>query len=145
MMIKMLFALLLYVFSVKPAHAADTLPLINTSDCQYLIEYQQPDDVEYKAGVDVHGKPVVEADINSSAVTMPEKFSFDVTIDMAQYLGISAPMGTEMQGKIGTITVEKGKILFNDKPLEGDAVAALQSLCKPKPLLQNTKKVNYNQ
>ena len=141
----MIFALLLYIFSVKPAYAAEPIPLIDDSACQYLIEYQQPDDVEYKSGVDVHGKPVVEADINPSPVTMPEKFSFDVTIDMAQYLGIAAPVGTEMQGKIGTITVEKGKILFNDKPLEGDAVASLQSLCKPKAVLQNSKKVNYNQ
>lgn len=145
MILKTLLALFLGVVFVSVAHAAETIPLIDDSACQYLIEYQQPDDVEYKAGVDVHGKPVVEADINPSVVTMPEKFSFDVTIDMAQYLGIAAPVGTEMSGKIGTITVEKGKILFNDKPLEGDAVASLQSLCKPKPVLQNTKKVNYNQ
>ena len=144
-MIRILTALSVVLFLVKPVRASDPLPLIETSDCQYLTEYQQSDDVEYKPGVDVHGKAVVEADINPSLVTSPEKFSFDVTIDMAQYLGIAAPMGSEMQGKIGTITVEKGKILFNDKPLEGDAVAALHSLCKPKPMLQNTKKVNYNQ
>lgn len=140
----MLFALLVYMMtSGDAAHAAD-MPMLDQAECQYLSEYQQEEGVEYKPGRDVHGKPVVEADISQSPM-MPEKFTLDVTVDTAKYLGLAVPAGVETTGKIGTITFEKGKILFNDKPMEGDSVTALKALCKSKPALQNGKKVNYNQ
>jgi len=39
------------------------------------------------------------------------------------------PTGLVGESKMGTITVEKGKVKFNGNPLEGDAEAALKALC----------------
>ena len=88
--------------------------------------------MEYKPGVDVHGKPVVEADIAPSPVSVPETFSFDVTVDLARQIGLSTPAGVEAVAKVGTITYDKGKLFYNGAPMEGEAEANLRALCVPR-------------
>jgi hypothetical protein len=110
-----------------------------------MVAYQ-PDPVngpDYKPGVDVHGKPVVEADINPSPVKAPDTISFDLTVDLAKYAGIAVPAGTEAKATIGAVTVDKaGHMTFNGKPMEGDAEAALRELCAPKPAEPDKNKHN---
>jgi hypothetical protein len=109
-------------------------PSLSAQECQYLVEYKPSVDgnADYQPGVDVHGKPVVEADISTSVIQPPEKYSFDLTVDVAKYIGLTKPTGVMGETKMGTITVEKGKVLFDGKPLESDAEAALRALCAPK-------------
>lgn len=108
-------------------------PLVSKKECDALVAYQPKVDgnVEYKPGVDAHGKPVMEADITPSVIQPPEKISFDLNIDLAKYIGMTVPAGTMGEAKMGTITIEKGQVQFNGKPLEGDAEAALRALCSP--------------
>ena len=113
----------------KKAAAPKPELVVPEKDCQYLLAYQPSPDTEYQPGVDVHGKPVMEADITPSVVKPPDKFQFNITVDMARYLGIAAPAGLEGEASMGTITVEKGQAKFNGTPLEGDAQAALKALC----------------
>lgn len=131
------------------AAAADepkATPELDPKVCQQMVAYQ-PDPVngaDYKPGVDVHGKPVVEADLTPNAVTAPDKVSFNVTIDIARYLGISAPTGLEGEAVMGRIDVDKaGHVSFNGKPLEGEAEATLRALCAPKPPTKDNN--NHNQ
>lgn len=84
---------------------------------------------EYRPGVDVHGKPVVPADLEEPAVTLPQTYSFDVTVDVAESLGIATPVGAAGDLTVGTITVEKGKVLFNGNPVDTNAAAALRAQC----------------
>ncbi len=127
----MILALLLLLANADPASAS--LPELDVKFCQMIVAHQPSDDVEYKPGVDVNGKPVVEADINPSPVEMPEQLSFDITVDLARHIGIAAPEGLEGQDKIGTLVVEAdGSMTFDGKPLEGDAQAALREMCQPK-------------
>jgi hypothetical protein len=111
------------------AAAADEL--IDAETCKYLAVYKPAPDVDYKPGVDVHGHPVVEADITPPAVKMPENFSFDVNVDVAQAAGLPLPAGTQALAKVGTITYEKGELKFNGKPLNGEEEAHLKALCNP--------------
>jgi hypothetical protein len=111
----------------KPESAAElTVP---EKECEYLTAYQPSADTEYQPGVDVHGKPVMEADLTPSVIKPPEKYSFDITVDVAKFLGRTVPAGLMGEAKMGTITVEKGQVKFNGDPLEGDEVATLKALC----------------
>ena len=139
--------------------AAAETPDIITSDgaaaCQALVRYQAAEDVEYKPGVDVRGNPVVEADINPSNIKPPETIRATISIDLAQFVGIDLPEGTEMQANMGTVEIKPdGSMTFNGKPAGGDAEAVLYALCeegekKPekqqKPSLQKQPDINYTQ
>lgn len=127
-------ACLLLVPVFMAAKEARQKPVISAKDCSYLTAHQPSPDVEYQPGVDVQGKPVVEADLAPSVIQPPEKYSFRLVVDVAEYIGLTAPAGVEGKTEIGTITVEDGKIKFNGKPLEGDAEAALIALCASLPL-----------
>lgn len=110
-----------------------TVPEIDPALCSRIVDYQKPAGVDYKPGVDVSGKPVVEADLNPSPVKMPDNISFNITIDVAQYLSLPAP---ELEGivNVGTVSIEKGgKMTFNGEPMEGHAAKALRELCAKKP------------
>ena len=107
-------------------------PVIDKQYCRYLAVYQPKVDgnAEYKPGVDVHGKPVVEADLTPSVVTPPEEYSFPITIDVAKYMGVNVPVGTMAEAPIGMIKIKKdGEVTFNGKPLAGEAESALKALC----------------
>jgi hypothetical protein len=106
--------------------------LIGKEDCKYLVSAASPaPGAEYQPGVDIHGKPVVEADITPPAVQMPDHFSFDLNIDAARAAGLPVPPGTQALAKVGTVTYDKGQLSFNGKPLEGEQEAQLKALCAP--------------
>lgn len=114
---------------VKVAEPPSEL-VIPEKDCENFLSYQPAAGVEYEPGVDVHGKPVMEADITPSVVKPPEKYSFDITVDVARYIGLPlSQRGVQDYATIGTIKLEKGKATFNGAPLEGDAEAALKAIC----------------
>lgn len=128
--------------------AENKTPELDPKVCQEMVTYH-PDaknGPDYKPGVDVHGKPVVEADITPNVITVPDTVSFDLTIDLAKYLGMTAPVGLENEASMGKITVDKaGNVTFNGKPLEGNAEAALRDLCVPKPPKPPAGDNNHNQ
>lgn len=137
---KLLIILVCLVAVVAEAKEEKKAPelVVPEKECQYLLSYEAPKGVEYEPGVDVHGKPVVEADITPSVVTPPEKYSFDISVDVAKYMGLTAPEGVLGEAKMGTVTVEKGQVRFNGNPLEGEAEATLKALCAE----QKTEKEN---
>jgi hypothetical protein len=114
---------------VVSTHAYADAPKLDPQACKNLSAAYQP-------GVDVRGKPVVPADIAPPVVAMPEKFSFDVNIDVAKQVGLPVPPGTEMQARVGTVTYDKGVLTFNGKPLDSGTEANIRALCvdkKPDP------------
>lgn len=114
----------------------DSTDLVLSNDaCRNLTAYQPgaDGDATYKPGVDVTGKPVVEADLGGGGIAAPETVEFDLTVDMAQYLGYSATQTPEGKIHIAKITVlPDGRVLRDGEPLEGQAQAALRALCQPK-------------
>lgn len=123
-------------------------PELDPKVCQQMVAYQpEPgNDAEYKPGVDVHGKPVVEADITPSVIKPPEVYSFHVTVDLAEYMGLTVPTGLEDKAVMGTIQMDKdGHMTFNGQPLEGDAEKALRELCAPKAPEPKADENNHNQ
>lgn len=136
------------------AEVPDTV-VIDHAACRALVRHEPAADAIYQPGVDVHGKPVVEADLNASAIQLPETIRFNITVDVAQYAGIPVPAGTEIQANVGEIAIAPdGKMTFNGAPLEGEAEAALIAICREqvdkqpkngqKPSLQKRPDIIYN-
>lgn len=144
----MITLLILMLLNSNPALAEEMQKLDNSDVCKYFIAHQPVDDVAFKSGKDVKGKPVVEADLSPSPVMTPENIEFDLTLDMAEYLKIQTPAGLEGQAKIGRISIDRqGNALFNGEPLDGDSNAALRALCSDnneKADLQKSSKHLYN-
>jgi hypothetical protein len=135
----------------KAAPAKPAAPELDPSVCREMTAYVPGADgsADYVPGVDVNGKPVVGADINPSPVTMPDVVEFDLTVDLAKYIGLSAPTGIEGEAVMGKVAVHKdGRVTYNGQPIEGDAEAALRAIClekHPKPPLQKRRSILYNQ
>jgi len=123
--------LLMMMLAASPAGAQGLDMDINI--CRAMALHLPDAGVVYKPGVDVHGNPVVGADLNPSPMKLPENFSFDITVDVMQHMGVQSPEGLEGKAPIGRIDVQPdGRMFFNGQPLEGEAEAALRGLCKDK-------------
>lgn len=111
------------------------VPELNAEICDFMVAHHPDANVAYRPGVDIHGKPVVEADIGGSSLyVQPDEITFPVSVDLAKYAGIALPEGVETKGDVGSITVDlNGVVTFNGKPLEGEAEAALRRLCVAAP------------
>jgi hypothetical protein len=120
---------LVLVFLFAPARA-EPPPSLPEKDCHYLAEYLPDSGIEYTPGVDVHGQPVVPADLAATPSIVPEKPEIFITVDIAKYLGLTVPHGMEGNLNIGKVTLEEGQVLFNGKPLEDEAAGRLKTLCK---------------
>lgn len=107
--------------------------MLSDEACRQLTAYQPGVDgsADYKPGVDVTGKPVVEADIGGAAIPVPEAIEFQLSVDMAQYLGYYTSPQPEGYVDLGTITVlPDGQVLRNGAPMETQAETALRALCE---------------
>lgn len=116
--------------------------------CRQMVAHVPDADVAYQPGVDVHGKPVVGADVDPPAIEMPARIAFNISIDMAEYLGVNRPPGSEGYASLGTVVYENGVLTFNGAPLSGEAEAALREICTTPPAqkqpVQKDKEINHN-
>jgi hypothetical protein len=130
------------------APEAKAEPELPSEVCQQMATYHGDAEkgAEYQPGVDVHGKPVVEADLNKSPVQLPDTLSFDVTVDLAKYAGLAVPDGLEEKAVVGQIIIDnEGRMTFNGRPVEGDADEALRTLCEPKPKEEDEEPVDITE
>lgn len=72
-------------------------------------------DIVYRAGVDVHGNPVTAADLPDSPLRVPVPISFDVSIDIAQRLGLN--VDSEALLSVAQIGEAGGQITINGQPV----------------------------
>jgi hypothetical protein len=94
------------------------------------VTHKPAADVEFKPGLDAHGKPVIEADLNPQLNVPVKDISIPVTVDVAKNLGLAVPVGTEANAVIGTIKLAPdGSATFNDQPLNLGPDAALIAVC----------------
>ena len=84
----MKYALAAVLLFPMAAQAAESVP-VSVADCQRLVRHQPRADVEYKPGVDVHGKAVVPADLGGGyQMKMPETIDIQIGIDLADRLAL---------------------------------------------------------
>jgi hypothetical protein len=121
---------------------------VTAADCRKLVQHVPAKDVEYKPGVDVHGKKVVSADIDGGynmPTLTPEDITIPISVDLANRLGRSRahaqgnadpttadrPLRAyESEIPVGTVTYGNGEVLWNGEPLAPKDEAILAAACR---------------
>ena len=111
----MLLMLVAMVVTGSHAFAQTNIP----PECRVLPEHKASNDVAYKAGVDVHGKPVVPADVNADPMGFSgQTIVVPLTIDLAKRLQNQNIPGINMEGTLGFLEVAPdGRVTYNGQDL----------------------------
>ena len=147
----MLIILSLTLFIISPARvgAQDVQkPVAKPVDklCRTYAQHVPEAGVRYKPGVDVRGREVTPADLDSgqAGIAVPEIVKFNITADVARRLvekpedSVSGatgpepadlPEGLEMKAGIGEVAIdtETGSVYFNGVPV----TERFKALCAP--------------
>lgn len=98
--------------------------------CKQLAEaYKPSSNVEYKAGVNVHGKPVVPADLNGAApldMSGIYPIRIPLKLDIIERYNLDVPDGIIGEAPIAEIVVQQdGRTTYNGHDISGN----LQGYC----------------
>lgn len=100
-----------------PAFAQEGLP----PECRIIEEYGAVSGgADYQPGIDIHGKPVVPADINATpmGVGREETVVIPLSIDMVERMRRQSIPGLEMTSTLGFIEVGPGgRVTYNGQDL----------------------------
>lgn len=129
-----------FLLTVTIAGAAFAAPssvssAVSPQFCQALIKHTPDADVAYQPGVDVRGKPVVPADLDSNVqIQLPEEISIPLTVDLMQFLkmdssALPASAMTRNDIQLGTLTLRGDQVFYNGKPLTNAQQDNLAVLC----------------
>lgn len=103
------------VLSIARADAESSIRVVVAdAACSALNGEHHSRGADYVPGVDVRGQPVVEADLARDPMRIPIPITFDVTVDVAERLGLS--LDSEALLKVAQISERGGHILINGKP-----------------------------
>ncbi|MBL1146108.1 MAG: hypothetical protein HND56_07185 [Pseudomonadota bacterium] len=128
----MFMMLCLKVLAGEPETVKATEPNDLQAFCRFYIVHEPAADVPYQPGVDVHGRPVVGADVDPSAAVLDVPMEFALSIDLADYLGIARPQGVQMETKPIPMRIEDGRVLVNGQALSGEGQEMLRAFCAEK-------------
>lgn len=101
---------------------------VSKKDCRRILKHVPSADVAYKPGVDVRGRKVKGADLGgASPIKVPDEITFNVGSDMAK-----KHLGGDYTGDavFGKVTVKKGRVYWNGKPLDNSNQQAIAEACK---------------
>lgn len=103
--------------------------------CRALTRHVPAADVDYQPGIDVHGRAVVPADLpGSPAASAPvPRVEFKVGADLvAEFSRRLSPEVRALLGKgnAGMITVQGGKVYYDDQLLSGVTDQDVAVLCR---------------
>ncbi len=106
---------------------------ISRAACVRLVAHVPGDDVAYRPGVDMRGRPVAPADLDGApALVLPESYRVRIEVDSDDRFGIPAKTGTyDADIAVGEALVDAdGRVLFNGQPLESEAAFELGRRCR---------------
>lgn len=98
--------------------------------CDSLVEHVPDAGVAYQPGVDVHGNPVVPADLNPP-IAIPEVFLIPLELDLYDTFGLpDDPTLLEGDVLLGTVRLEGDRVTYNGQELTDPQSRALAVLCQ---------------
>jgi len=103
-------------------------------NCARIQKHVARNDVTYKAGVDVHGKPVAPADLQDQPKFLKDEIVIDLSLPLVDLYDVANPPNRKLQNaevQVGTVRYEmlSGKFYFNDQPLADTALHAIAEKC----------------
>src|SRR5215470_1921958 len=126
---------LLAVAWAAPAYAEVA---ISRRDCQYLVQHEPAPDVTYQPGVDVHGRPVVPADLNGgSQIELPDVIYIPIEVLIQDRFHIPAnSVLFKATAEVGVAELRGNQVYYQDQLLSEPETAALEAACKERADLQ---------
>jgi hypothetical protein len=105
---------------------------ISRKDCQRLVNHQPAPDVTYQPGVDVHGRPVVPADLGGGQqIQLPDVIYIPIEVLIQDKFGIPAnSVLYDATALVGVVEVRGNQVYFEDQPLTDPEIVALEAACR---------------
>jgi hypothetical protein len=111
---------------------------ISRRDCQQLVRHEPAPDVAYQPGVDVHGRPVVPADLGGGAqLDLPDVIYIPIEVFLQDRFGIPAnSVLFNAQAQVGVVDVRGNQVFYEDQLLTDPESAALEAICRDRVNVQ---------
>ena len=121
--------------SVSYANEETTRITVSEKNCERIQKHIARDDVTYKPGVDVHGRPVAPADLQDNRLKLPDTITIDLSLPLQDLYapGNQPPeLLKNADVQVGKIDyhINSGKMLFNGQELSDPAMHAIAEECR---------------
>jgi hypothetical protein len=105
---------------------------ISRRDCQRLVRHEPAPDVAYQPGVDVHGRPVVPADIGGgSQIELPDVIYIPIEVLLQDRFHIPAnSVLYQATAEVGVAALRGNQVYYQDQLLSDPETAALEAACR---------------
>lgn len=105
---------------------------ISRKDCGRLVNHEPAPDVTYQPGVDVHGRPVVPADLGGGQqIQLPDVIYIPIEVLIQDKYGIPAnSVLYDATALVGVVSVRGNQVYFEDQPLTDPEIVALEQACR---------------
>jgi hypothetical protein len=104
---------------------------ISQHDCERLVRHEPAPDVAYQPNVDVHGRPVVPADLGGRQLELPDVIYIPIEVLLQDKYGIPAnSVLYDATALVGVVSVRGSEVYFEDQPLTDPEIAALEQACR---------------
>jgi hypothetical protein len=125
-------SIVLVLVTVAWAAPASAEIAISRKDCQRLVNHEPAPDVTYQPGVDVHGRPVVPADLGGGQqIQLPDVIYIPIEVLIQDKFGIPAnSVLYDATALVGVVSVRGNRVYFEDQELTDPEVAALEQACR---------------
>jgi hypothetical protein len=124
---KKIYVLFLLLLLPSPANADGEITT-HQELCKNLQRHN-PEGVDYVAGVDVHGKAVAPADLNSGGAGILDPIILPIDINLAERYGLALPAGAELKPTIANIKIfQNGDIEYNGVNISKKIYTACENL-----------------
>ena len=122
----------LFLASIAWAAPASAEIAISRKDCQRLVNHEPAPDVTYQPGVDVHGRPVVPADLGGGQqIQLPDVIYIPIEVLIQDKYGIPAnSVLYDATALVGVVSVRGNQVYFEDQPLTDPEIVALEEACR---------------
>jgi len=102
--------------------------------CQKVQRHLARQDVNYKAGVDAHGRPVVPADVSGSQIQLPDTLTIDLSLPVQDLFALDKQPSRDLQNaevQVGKLEyqISTGKLSFNGQQLAQPALVRIGEKC----------------
>ena len=125
-------SIVLMLMALTWAAPASAEIAISRKDCERLVRHEPAPDVTYQPGVDVHGRPVVPADLGGGQqIQLPDVIYIPIEVLIQDKYGIPAnSVLYDATALVGVVSVRGNQVYFEDQPLTDPEIVALEQACR---------------
>ncbi|MBP2299536.1 hypothetical protein [Azospirillum picis] len=108
-------------------------PVVDLSLCRAMVAHRPAPDVQYRPGVDVHGRPVAPADLPGSGGAQPPiPVDLPLSVELARRMGIALPSAPGLPDEMTAawLTVVGDQLYLNGQPMEAASEERVYAYCR---------------